>query len=282
MKIFYPVFFVLLLTILVWSCSSDTVTTNTVTPYDTSHFSLGGVSYDVFWSTEAGFNQNDTNLAKFTANPNFFRCKQCHAWDYLGRNGSYIGRAPSTSRPRVAAMNLYTWVQSKTPQEIFDALKTSVGRRDISYDLNTYDPNTNFVEGDKMPNLGQLLTDAQIWNIVKYLKDAIFDVSQLYDAVYSGTYPTGTASFSNIGKDGNATSGATYYSTECTCHGPDGTTINIEGHTLGVHARTKPFEVQQKVKYGHPGSIMPAHFNVTLSQVKDLFKALSDTTAFPN
>ena len=283
MKIFYPVFFAILLTILVWSCTSDTVTTNTSTAYDNADFTLGGIMYDKFWSAAGGFNQADTNIANFNAFSNFFRCKQCHAWDYLGQGGSYIGRAPNTSRPRVANLNLYVWVQSKTPQEIFDALKTSVGRRDISYDLGTYDPNTNFTEGDKMPNLGQLLTDSQIWNITKYLKAAIFDVSQLYDAVYSGTYPTGSASFSNVGRDGNSTSGGTYYSTECSsCHGPTGITITIEGNTLGGYTRTKPYEVQQKVKYGHPDSPMPGDFDVTLSQMKDLFKALSDTTAFPN
>ena len=43
--------------------------------------------------------------------------------------------------------------------------------------LATYDPATNAVEGDKMPDLSTLLTDAQIWDLVKFIKEGAFDVS---------------------------------------------------------------------------------------------------------
>lgn len=284
MKTLYFAFFALLLTFLIWGCSKDDVVTpNPPTAYENASFSKGGMMYDKFWSSETGFNQNDTNIAKFNAKSDFFRCKQCHAWDYLGRNGSYIGRGPTANRPRVADVNLYDEAQSHTPEELFDAIKRSVDRRDISYDLNTYDPNNNYIEGDKMPNYGQLLTDAQIWDLVKYLKTAIFDVSQLYDATYNGVYPTGSASYSNIGKDGNPTNGSTYYSTNCaSCHGPTGNVLIIEGMTLGQFTRSKPNEVQHKVKYGNIGTYMTGDFDITLSQMKDLYKSLSDTLAYPN
>lgn len=284
MKAFYLAFMALLLTILIWGCGKDdVVSTNPPTPYENASFSRGGMMFDKFWSSETGFNQNDTNIAKFNAKPDFFRCKQCHAWDYLGRNGSYIGRAPNANRPRVADVNLYMEAQSHTPEQLFDAIKRSVNRRDISYDLNTYNPNNNFVEGDKMPNFGQILTDDQIWDLVKYLKTAIFDVSQLYDATYNGVYPNGTASYSNVGKDGNPANGSSFYSSNCSsCHGPNGTVLVLEGLTLGQYSRSKPYEVQHKVKYGNVGTVMTGQFDITLSQMKDLFKALSDTVAFPN
>jgi mono/diheme cytochrome c family protein len=175
--------------------------------------------------------------------------------------------------------------QSNTPEQLFDAIKRNVNRRDISYDLNTYDTTNNYVEGDKMPNFGQILTDAQIWDLVKYLKTAIFDVSQLYNAVYTGQYPVGTASYSNCGLNGNASNGLAYYTSNCgSCHGVDGKLILLENGTLtlGKFLRTKPYEVQHKVKYGNPGSNMPAQFDIALSQMKDLYKTLADTVAFPN
>ena len=56
----------------------------------------------------------------------------------------------------------------KTEQQLFDGIKTgSVTRRD-TYNLATY-PTTPTI-GDQMPNYSQLLTDDQIWDIVKSFK----------------------------------------------------------------------------------------------------------------
>lgn len=285
MKLLYLFTSVFLLTILLMSCGSDTsVTPVPPTAYELASFSKGGIMYDKFWSTESGFNQSDTNLAKFNAKPDFFRCKQCHAWDYLGRAGSYIGRGPNANRPNVADLNLDSLIQSKTPQQLFDAMKSTVSRRDIAFDFTTYVPADPLNDGHKMPNYSQLLTDAQIWDMVKYMKEAIFDVSQLYDAVYTGVYPTGSASYSNIGRDGTAGSGATYFASNCaSCHGPTGTLLTLPDYpTVGKFTRNKPNEVQHKVKYGNLGTIMTGNFTISLTQMKDLYKALSDTVAFPN
>jgi len=252
--------------------------------YNSAVLSTGGIMYDKFWSTESGFDQNNVHLATLAAYSNFFRCKQCHGWDGLGSNGAYISRAPKTSRPNVSSIELYHWAKTKTGKEIFDALKQTAGRRDISHDLSTYDPANNSTEGDKMPNLTQLLTDAQIWNIVKFLKAGMFDVTELYDATYTGSYPTGSMTITNVGRDGDAASGNAYYtSANCiVCHGVDGTTLDLEGKTLGKFVRTKGNEVQHKVKYGQLGSSMTGQFDITLVMMKDLYKACADTNAFPN
>jgi len=251
--------------------------------YDNADPSKGGIMYDKFWSTEAGFDQSNSNLATLNAKADFFRCKQCHAWDGLGNAGSYINRGPKTSRPNVSSVNLYELAQTKTSKELFDAMKKTTGRRDISYDLSTYDPAANNTEGDKMPNYNQLLTDAQIWDIVKFMKEGMFDVSNLYDATYTGTYPTGSAAYANIGLDGNEANGNAYYTANCAaCHGADGKTIALETLSLGKFVRSKPYEVQHKIKYGQLGSSMVGEFDITLNQVKDLYKAINNTTNFPD
>lgn len=251
--------------------------------YDKASVSTGGIMYDKFWSAESGFDQSNTHLATLSASGEFFRCKQCHGWDGLGSAGSYINRAPKTTRPTVSALNLYQLAQTKTSKELFDAMKATNGRRDISYDLSTYDPATNKTDGDKMPNYGQLLTDAQIWDLVKFMKEGMFDVNELYDATYTGTYPTGSFVLSNIGKNGNEANGIALYSTKCVgCHGVDGTTISLEGSSAGKFTRSKAYEVQHKVKYGQLGSLMVGEFTMTISEMKDLYKALSNETNFPD
>lgn len=288
MKKFYSLLFTTIITVIFFSCKSSSTEPAQPTPFDNADGIKGGILYDKFWATEANYSKmTDVNLlAKLNASSDFFRCKQCHAWDLLGSNGSYINRGPKTSRPNVSNLNLFTFAKTKSAQELFDGIKKSSGRRDISYDLTTYNPTTNATAGDQMPNYSQLLTDAEIWNLVKFLKNEVIDVTQLYDATYTGTYPTGKATFSNTGKDGNATNGRTYYNNKCTiCHGTDGKKIPdldaTAGMTLGKFVRTKSNEAQHKIKFGQLGSAMTA-FKTTLQELKDLYKAVADTIAYPN
>jgi len=254
------------------------------TPFEQADPAIGGIMYDRFWSAEAKFDQNDPNIDIFKNNADFFRCKQCHAWDGLGNTGSYIGRAPKTSRPNVAAFNLFEMTQEHSAQELFEAMKETAGRRDVAYDLSQYDPDNNKTEGDKMPNYGQILSDAQIWDIVKFLKEGMFDVSELYDGTYTGTYPTGSAAYSNLGlATGDAINGNGYYSVNCAvCHGNDGLRILLDDMGVGGFTRSKAYEVQHKVKYGQLGSSMGGEFDITLDEMRDLYKALANSADFPD
>jgi hypothetical protein len=278
-------FIICFLTIVFYNCGGDDiVTTNTEpSPYEIASASRGGVMFDKFWSTEAGFNQSDTNLAKFNSRPDFYKCNHCHGWDYLGRFGSYIGRAPNTDRPRVAGLNLYAVLQTRIPQHLFNAINSNENRRNIDFTFNTYVPEDPNDSAHKMPDYSSILTHSQIWDLVKFLKEGVLDVSELYNASYSGIYPTGSAGFYNIGKDGNYVNGSAYYTTQCSsCHGNDGKLILIEGMSAGEFTRTKPYQVHHKMRYGRIGSAMIGNSDISPAQLKDLYKALSDTAAFPN
>jgi len=269
------------------SCKKEESTTQpVVSDYDNASAVKGGILYNTFWATEAGYDLTDTaKINHLNTYSDFYRCKQCHGWDLMGREGSYINRAPKSNRPNVAG-SLVALIKSKTRQELFDAIKTgSVTRRTITADLASYNPATNATVGDQMPNYGTLLTDAQIWDLVKFLKEGAFDVTQLYDATYTGTYPTGKATFANIGKDGDGVNGKAFFDNNCAkCHGTNGTLIpNLDGagYTVGSFVRAKPNEAQHKMKFGQLGTAMKANSSMVLSDVKNLYKALSDTTAFP-
>jgi thiosulfate dehydrogenase len=270
------------------SCKDKSTEPTEPTDYTNADGILGGILYDSFWATEANYSKaSDQNLVnKLKTYSDFFRCKQCHGWDLLGTNGAYINRGPKTNRPNISSVNLSTIVKTKTPQELFDAIKKTTGRRDINYDLSTYNPSTNASIGDQMPNFSQLLSDKEIWALVKFLKNEVINVSDLYDFQLTGTYPTGKISYSNIGKDGNAANGKTYFTQKCqVCHGPDGKLIpdldKTPGLTLGKFIRTKPNEAQHKIKFGQLGSPMIA-LKTSLQDMKNLYKAATDTLTFPN
>ncbi|MDT3738143.1 MAG: hypothetical protein RO257_01440 [Candidatus Kapabacteria bacterium] len=280
----YFLLLVAITSIILVSCSESTTNTTDPAAYTNADGIKGGILFDKFWSTESGYDQTNPNITKFNASADFFRCKQCHAWDLMGRNGSYNSRGPKTNRPNIADRNLLAIAKSKTPQQMFDGIKNGLAetRRDISFDLSTYNPATNPTVGDQMPKMSQLLTDDQIWNIVKFLKVEALDVTQLYDAAYTDSYPTGKAVFTNIGKDGDAAKGLIFYKTNCeNCHGTDGKQIIVESMTTGKFTRSKPNEVQHKVKFGQLGSIMKAT-DISLTDMKNLYKALADTVKFPN
>lgn len=269
------------------SCSENSTDNNTQTDppeYTQADGITGGILYDKFWSKEGGFDQTNPNIENFNKYSDFFRCKQCHAWDLSGRNGSYNGRGPKTNRPNVVDRNLALTAKNMTPQALFNAIKNGLGvpRRALTEDLSTYDPAKNNEKGDQMPDFSKILTDAQIWNIVKFLKTEAVDVTQLYDAEYTGSYPTGKASYKNIGKNGDPDKGLDFYNNKCLqCHGPNGDELLMENMGVGKFTRTKPYEVQHKVKFGQLGSNM-GPTKVTIDDLKNLYKALSDTVKFKN
>jgi mono/diheme cytochrome c family protein len=259
--------------------------------YDDASFNAadginGGRLYDTFWAGETTFESPadpSVKIEDITDFSNFYRCKQCHGWDQLGRQGAYVGRTPKTSRPSVAN-GIRGFVATSTNRELFDALKNDGG---AAVDpARTADGTNDALGGNLHPDYGKILSDAEIWDLAKFLKTEAFDVSQIYDFTVTGTYPTGSISFSNWGKGGTAANGLAMYNQSCgfdVCHGTDGTgPILAEGKTVGDFVRSKSNEAHHKIKYGQLGSPMLGVSDMTIDDMKDLYTALGDTLAFPN
>lgn len=243
---------------------------------------LGGIMYDKFWASEAEFTapvDASIDMANVSGYSDFYRCKQCHGWDLMGKEGAYISRAANTGRPEVAG-GILNFISTSSDQEIFDAIKNTGGA--LVDPARTADGTNAALGGNEHPDYGRLLTDAQIWNIAKFLKTEKLDVTELYDATTTGTYPTGSIAYSNWGTNGIAARGEVLYSNDCaSCHGADGTQIDMGGLSVGQFVRTKSYEVQHKVKFGQLGSSMGA-FGYSLSDMKDLYKACADPVAYPD
>ncbi len=247
---------------------------------------IGGRMFDRFWASQTGydFGANEDHFDEFS---DFYRCKQCHGWDLLGRAGAYISRSPRTTRPNVSPVNLKEHAAEHTPQELFDDIMRSTGRRNLDADLASYDPDTNSTVGDQMPNFSEFMTDEQVWDLVKFLKEEVLDTDELYDFTTSGTYPTGSWTPSNIGKDGDAARGnAIFADVGCAfsgCHGADGTARIVDGSfSVGSFIRQKSNEAQHKVKFGQLGTQMINLGVNDIDEMKDLYKALADEMMYPD
>jgi len=242
----------------------------------------GSKLYNDFTKSETGFTTpKDPNvvLTNITGYKNFYRCKQCHAWDQKARYASYINRAPTTTRPDVSTFQL-TNLKYADIRVLFDKIKNTGGA--LVDPARTADGTNPALGGNNHPDYGKILSDGMIWDLVKFLKVGAFNTDELYTINTTGSYPTGSKTYSDIGKDGNAAAGDAFFATKCaSCHGATGTNILLGGKTLGDFTRSNPHEVQHKIVSGQLGSSM-GPTAITLSQMKDLYKALDNTTNYPN
>jgi cytochrome c553 len=215
----------------------------------------------------------------------FYRCKACHAWDGLGNAASYANRTGQSTlratRPDVSSVNLRSSAVAHTVQALFDLVVHSPGRTIDATD-NTH------------PDYSPDLTVAQVWNLVKFMREEWVDPGLLYDLEVSGPtmYVDYTVdppvvvppilTYSNVGALGDAANGNAVYAADCaSCHGADGTTLDLEGRSLGLYAREKPNELWFKAKFGEAGTGMNPGLVSATSDLQDLYAALADETSFP-
>jgi mono/diheme cytochrome c family protein len=244
---------------------------------------MGGAAYSKWWTADAG--GSDSQPAT-TAGADFYRCKACHAWDGLGNAASYANRTGQSTgkstRPDVSAVNLRSTASSATYQEIYD-LVMHAGARDIDAADNTH------------PDYSMQLTAAQAWNLVKFMLEEWVAPNDLYDIEVTGAQMhwdytqnpavlvAPTITYSNVGAKGDATRGMAIYDEKCgACHGGDGTSLDIEGRSLGQFIRQKPNEGWFKAKFGEAGTGMAPGLVSDLQDLQDLYAALADATDYPD
>ena len=147
-----------------------------------------------------------------------------------------------------------------------------------------------------MPNYSTILTSNDVWDLVKFIKETAHQTDDFYTLNTTGYYPTGTKSFSDIGKNGDAAAGLVTYNAKCaTCHGADGSKINVycKGIWLGDMFRGDPHEIQHKAVWGMPldrehiaggctdaGEMLAT--GITDDDIRNLMVMGQDTVAFPD
>jgi mono/diheme cytochrome c family protein len=195
----------------------------------------GGQLYDKWWDVPGvldGSEPTSSNpgyaLTQGTrTGPDTWRCKECHGWDYRGRDGAYA--EGSSRHTGVAGL---THASGDPADELFETVKEGLA-------------------GSAMSSFKAHLSDADIWDIVKFLKEAMIDETQLIN--YETKTPIGA----------NSAHGQSLFSSTCAiCHGSDGKQLNFgdaaEPEYVGTVASDNPWEFLHKVRFGQPGAAMPS------------------------
>jgi thiosulfate dehydrogenase len=216
----------------------------------TADASRGGRLYDKFWAVDAvtAIEPSTTHPAYPADGPRTgsttWRCKECHGWDYIGDEGRYASGSHYTG---ISGL----WPATLTSFDAFDTIKNGHGYGAAG------------------------LTDADIWDLVAFYEDGMIDTNFILG--------------SNGAFNGDTVAGQTLYdsgissNTSCTtCHDADGLAEVVTGFTawVGLLSNDNPQEFQHKMRFGHPGTAMPAAFDVgaSLVNIADL-SAYSQTLA---
>ncbi len=192
---------------------------------------LGGRLYDS-WSKAAPAtlpSGNSPLWATQTTNTrtgaDTWRCKECHGWDYKGKDGAY-----GSGSHKTGFTGVYGASSAKTVEQLAAILK---GSANASHSFSAY------------------LNDEQINALSAFLKSGVIDTTQYIDSATKKP------------KSADAAKGKTFYEANCaSCHGADGKTLNF-GKTdapeyVGNIASDNPWEFLHKVRSGQPGKTMPA------------------------
>jgi len=189
----------------------------------------GGLLYDKWWKVTgadepAGEHPLYPDLGQ-AAGSATFRCKECHGWDYEGREGAYNTGSHFTDIVGVQDIGL-------TPQELFDLLTADPIETPNGHDMDAYG-----------------MTEQDVWDVVKMTREGVIETDEHIDVI--GDFI------------GSSVVGESSYRASCgSCHGQDGTNINFGSDSdpeyVGGLARRNPWEFLHKVRFGHPGSSMPS------------------------
>ncbi len=188
----------------------------------------GGLLYDKWWGVvgiEAPAGDNPlwaTQSTNTRSGADTWRCKECHGWDYKGKDGVYGSGSHKTGFPGVYAS------KDKPASEVLAALKGSTN------------PGHDF---------SPVMDEQDLINLALFISTSLVDDNALINADKSAI---GTAS----------AGATLYGQACVQCHGPRGNAINFdsleEPEFLGHLAPDNPWEFVHKVRFGQPGWPMPS------------------------
>jgi cytochrome c553 len=218
----------------------------------------GGLVWDNWTKTDAGGSGLPSGYD--STKTDFIRCKSCHGWDAMGKEGGYVRRTSSATRPAPIATisNLESKLSSVTD--------------DMVWHTNGHDWT---VFNDQMPKFDQAdgLTAQQVADVVAYLKTG----PKVQNVATLDITPTPVAyTFTNP----DTTAGATAYVTACqSCHGTDGKAMAatvILGEYFSQDGKYS--EAFHKIVYGVPNTSMlrTAMGSLTQEQARDILAYIQD------
>lgn len=207
----------------------------------------GGQLYDAWWKVVPGAKEPKDNHPLWQSQASnkrkgsvTWRCKECHGWDYRGKDGAYGSGSHRTGFP-----GAWNAAQKKSAKELVGIFKGSTN------------PKHDF---------SSVLRPEDMADIANFLKTGLVDMMKYVD--YKSKKPVG----------GDATVGKQLFVVCGACHESDGKKLNFgsekEPEYVGTIAKDNPQEFIHKTLVGQPGSdpAMPAALVIgwNIQQVLDL------------
>ena len=219
-----------------WSCAPAERASLGPAPSPASNLesvARGGLLYDMWWRVVPGANEPKSDQALWslqTTNKRSgsvsWRCKECHGWDYKGKDGAYGSGSRFTG-----FSGIWDAAQKKNADQLAASLRGAAN--------------------DKH-NFSSVLRPGDIADLVNFLKSGLLDMERYVD--YKTRQPIGA----DVGR------GKALYALCGACHGADGKSLNFgtekSPEYVGTIAKANPQEFLHKTWVGHPGSnpAMPA------------------------
>ncbi len=212
------------------------------------HISRGGQLYDNWWSATVDtlkpesdhplWKGQDTNKR---SGYDTYRCKECHGWDYKGRDGTYGKGSHYTG-----FVGVYKASQKMNIKEFEAVLRGST---------------------NKEHDFSALLKKEDISDLALFMKKGAAD---------AGIYINADGSIVR----GSISNGRDIYARVCMteCHGPQGKVINFGNEEkpvfIGTVADENPWEFLHKVRAGQPGSRMSSGImnGMSAQDIRDLLR----------
>ncbi len=219
-----------------------------------SSVAAGGKLYDKWWKAVPGVKEpvgdhplwalQTTNKRK---GDDTWRCKECHGWDYRGKDGAYGSGSHKTGFPGVMA------AQEKTVDLIKAILKGSTS------------PKHDF---------SSALDDTALTNLATFLKHGVMDLNPVIDAKAKKPEKADVAHGKQLAVICSA------------CHGPEGKKLNFgkpeQPEYVWTVAKENPWEFLHKLRFGQPGSDPPMPSGVEIGwSLRDMLDILAYSQTLP-
>jgi thiosulfate dehydrogenase len=188
-----------------------------------SKIAHGGLLYDNWTAMNKGASPKETHPSypkdSKKKGTSTWRCKECHGWDYKGKDGHY----------GAAGHGSFTGIKGIRAMDGADPAKIEAILRDKTHAL------TN-----------DMLSQAEFEALALFVAKGQTDMDSFINP------QTGKAL-------GNAAKGEVYFNTVCAkCHGTDGRKPKEMPESLGNLANRVPWEVAHKIRNADPAPEMPA------------------------
>ncbi|MBU2591633.1 MAG: cytochrome c [Nitrospinae bacterium] len=221
--------------------------------FELMSISRGGQLYDNWWKATVDTKkpENDHPLWKEQSSNqrggyDTYRCKECHGWDYRGKNGAYGKGSHYTGFKGV-----YEAAEKMSIKELEDVNKGVISKK---HDFTAQ------------------ISNKEIADLALFIKKGLIDTGKFVDGE---GLPIG----------GNKRAGRHIFKRNCAmCHGAVGTEINFgdseKPEFLGTVAYNNPWEFIHKVRNGQPGTRMPSAIINDWSE-EDILDLLSFVRTLP-